>query len=266
MFYTSLTIFRGSADNSLTIGCEALSQHGDARLRPSLQNMKLHYSKMKRAGMLALAACTMGCAAFGQGPGGGPGGRHGGPGGDGPEGNGVPPPRRLPPIFKALDTNRDGILEADEITNAPRSLRTLEKSGSDQLTMPELLGPPPGGRHHGPPPGGGDSQDGPPPPPPDQSGTAAQAGDAPPPPPPPDESGSNAQAGPSPAQGEPAVGGRPADHGGPPGPGGRHHPAPPVIQALDENRDGVIESNEIDDAAQSLRTPGEGWEGSIDHV
>jgi len=93
----------------------------------------------------------------------------GGPGGDD---NGPPPPPPLPPVIQALDTNHDGTIEADEIANAPQSLKTLLKSGSDSLTIPDLLGPPP------PRPDGQG-----PPPPPEQSGTNGAQG-APPPPPP----------------------------------------------------------------------------------
>jgi hypothetical protein len=91
-------------------------------------------------------------------------------------------------VIEALDTNHDGIIEADEIANAAASLKKLDKQGTGQLTIPELLGPPRGPRQGGP---GGD-QDGPPGPPPDDGGPGGQAGQSgtngqngPPPPPPP---------------------------------------------------------------------------------
>src|SRR5580704_12081864 len=95
--------------------------------------MKNPNMKSMRTSLLLCAALCGAGVAFGQG---GPGGPGGGPGGP-------PPPPPLPPVIQALDTNNDGIIEASEIANAPQSLRTLEKSGSDQLTIPELLGPPP---------------------------------------------------------------------------------------------------------------------------
>lgn len=89
------------------------------------------------------------------------------------------PPRRqrnhppLPAVILALDTNHDGIVDANEIANAPAALKTLDKNGDGKLTIEELLGPRPRGmgRRPGPgqgpdgPPAGGDF-DGPPGPPP----------------------------------------------------------------------------------------------------
>jgi hypothetical protein len=194
------------------------------------------------------------------GPGGqnGPGGGQGGPGGR----HGRPP---LPPIIHALDTNHDGIIEADEISNAAASLRTLEKSGSDQLTIPELLGPrPPWMRHHqrggnnNPETSGtqGGDQNGPPPPPPpggdDQQNQQQPPGpppggpgddqNGPPSGPPPTDSGTDSQSGPSSLP----QGGQGQHH--------HHHRLPPVIEALDTNHDGIIESSEIDNAPAALKT------------
>jgi hypothetical protein len=85
-------------------------------------------------------------------------------------------------VIEALDTNHDGIIEADEIANAAQSLKTLEKNGSNELTIEDLLGPPPRGmRPPPPPPGQGGPDDQAPPP---QSGTDGQTG-APQTPPPP---------------------------------------------------------------------------------
>jgi EF hand len=95
---------------------------------------------------------------FGPGPGGpggdqGPGaGPNGGPPGPPPDGtNGVAGRRgpgrgmhRVPPIFAALDTNHDGVIDASEIANASAALKTLDKDGTGQLSVRELLGPPPG--------------------------------------------------------------------------------------------------------------------------
>ncbi len=81
----------------------------------------------------------------------------------------------LPAIVKALDVNGDGVIDANEIANAPAELKTLDKNGDGQLTPDEFIGPRP---HMGPPPEGdaNSGQGGPPPgdngnpsgPPPDQ--------------------------------------------------------------------------------------------------
>jgi hypothetical protein len=82
--------------------------------------------------------------AFGPPPGPPPGGPDGDqppppPGGDNgggkPSGGHRHPP--IPPIFAALDTNGDGVLTADEIANAPKSLLKLDKNGDGQLTPDE---------------------------------------------------------------------------------------------------------------------------------
>ena len=58
------------------------------------------------------------CAQQGKPPGG-----PGGPGG-GPEGPGGPGGKRpVPPIIAALDLNKDGTIDADEISKAPESLK-----------------------------------------------------------------------------------------------------------------------------------------------
>jgi hypothetical protein len=81
------------------------------------------------------------------------------PGGPGPGRHGHRPP---PPLFLALDANHDGVIDADEIANAPAALKTLDKNGDGKLTQDELRPPRP------PQDGGPDSGDGMPPgPPPD---------------------------------------------------------------------------------------------------
>ena len=86
-----------------------------------------------------------------------------------------PPPS---PVVQALDVNHDGIIDSNEIANAPAELLTLDKNDDGQLTRDEYRphrspGPPPGdgempnGSPPGPPPGG-DSSDGGPPGPPNQ--------------------------------------------------------------------------------------------------
>jgi hypothetical protein len=74
----------------------------------------------------------------------------GGPGGPGGR------PRMVSPLMEALDTNRDGILDAEEIKNAKNALLTLDKNTDGKLTQEELRpARPPGGRG----PGGPEGQD-----------------------------------------------------------------------------------------------------------
>lgn len=79
----------------------------------------------------------------------------GGPGGPGGR------PRMVSPLMEALDTNQDGILDADEIKNAATALLKLDKNGDGKLTQEELRpARPPGGRGPGGPggPGGPDRE------------------------------------------------------------------------------------------------------------
>ena len=70
------------------------------------------------------------------GPQGGPGGEH---------------RRPKPPLEIALDANKDGVIDADEIANASTALKILDKNGDGKLTQDELRPP----RPPGPPPGPG---------------------------------------------------------------------------------------------------------------
>jgi hypothetical protein len=85
------------------------------------------------------------------------GDHHGQGGPDGMKGH-----RPMPPVMQALDVNHDGVIDADEIANAPAELKTLDKNGDGKLTQDELRPPRP------PQDGGGDSGDGPPSGPPPQ--------------------------------------------------------------------------------------------------
>lgn len=73
----------------------------------------------------------------------------------------------LPPIVKALDANGDGVIDANEIANAPAALKSLDKNGDGELSRNEFCPPP--SRHHGDMENGGqsgppdDAPDGPPP-------------------------------------------------------------------------------------------------------
>jgi hypothetical protein len=100
---------------------------------------------------------------------------------NGPPMRGQRPP--VPAIVAALDANHDGVIDANEIANAPAALKSLDKNGDGKLTPDEFMGPRPqrpggpgrsaggnpGGDDNnmppGPPPGGGDGNTphGPPP-------------------------------------------------------------------------------------------------------
>ncbi len=85
----------------------------------------------------------------GPGPGGLGGGRRpGNPGGAGADASPRGFPRPL--LMRALDANGDGIIDAEEIANAPAALRKLDKNGDGKLTPDEYRdagapfgGPPP---------------------------------------------------------------------------------------------------------------------------
>jgi hypothetical protein len=62
--------------------------------------------------------------------------------GPGPQGQGFRRPPPLP-LAMALDTNHDGIIDSNEIANAPAELKTLDKNGDGQLTSDEYLPPRP---------------------------------------------------------------------------------------------------------------------------
>jgi hypothetical protein len=72
----------------------------------------------------------------------------GGPGAPGGPGN-----RPVPPLIAALDANHDGVIDADEIANASKALKSLDKNGDGKLTQDEIRPRPPGGPEGGP--GGG---------------------------------------------------------------------------------------------------------------
>jgi hypothetical protein len=79
----------------------------------------------------------------------------GGPGGPGGMNGHRPPPS---PLMEALDANHDGVIDADEIANAPAALKKLDKNGDGKLTMDELRPHRPQGGGDGHPPGGPDGQ------------------------------------------------------------------------------------------------------------
>jgi len=68
----------------------------------------------------------------------------------------------MPPALAVLDTNKDGVIDADEIANAPAALKKLDRNNDGKLAADEIrprgfgggFGPGPGGPG-GPPPGRG---------------------------------------------------------------------------------------------------------------
>ena len=201
-----------------------------------------------RATLLAALLCGMSSVSLlAQGPGGGPEHPHHGP-----------PPS---PLFDALDANHDGVISADEIANAPASLKALLKNGATDLKREDLRPTPPR-------PGPGDESE-------------AGENDHPrsnvplirPHGPPPQAAPEHGDPDASPAMGADAVQPDPqADrptHRHPPAPedfarpdereGGPeqrpHHgpPSNPLFDALDANHDGVISAEEMNHASASIK-------------
>lgn len=53
--------------------------------------------------------------------------------------------RPLPPLFRVLDANQDGVIDAGEIANAAAALKKLDLNGDGRLTPDEYRPPRPGG-------------------------------------------------------------------------------------------------------------------------
>ena len=84
----------------------------------------------------------------------------------------------------ALDANHDGVIDANEIANAPAALKSLDKNGDGKLTPDEFMGPRPHrpggpGRNGGGNPGGNDNHMPPGPPPGDVATTMTPPGPPP---------------------------------------------------------------------------------------
>jgi hypothetical protein len=47
-------------------------------------------------------------------------------------------PRPAPPLVAALDLNKDGVIDADEISKASESLKSLDKDSDGKLTREEV--------------------------------------------------------------------------------------------------------------------------------
>ncbi len=114
------------------------------------------------------------------------------PGGNDQRGPGMRGQRPPPPaIFRALDANHDGVIDADEIANASAVLKTLDKNGDGKITLQEALGPRPP-MHGGP--NGGQDKRGP------RNNSGSDDNNLPPGPPPgADDGGNNPPAGPPPS-------------------------------------------------------------------
>ncbi len=102
---------------------------------------------MKRAVLMAVAVAMVGtfkAAAADEGGAQAPGGGGQGTGtqqrGLGGENGKRRPP---PPIIAVLDANKDGVIDAAEITHAPAALKKLDKNGDGKLTREELMPPRP---------------------------------------------------------------------------------------------------------------------------
>jgi hypothetical protein len=54
------------------------------------------------------------------------------------EANAGPRPGGLPPVLAAIDTNKNGVLETDELAGAPAALLKLDKNSDGELTREEL--------------------------------------------------------------------------------------------------------------------------------
>ena len=69
---------------------------------------------------------------------------------DGPRERGDKPPRPpVPPLIAVLDADSDGVISADEIAGASKSLLTLDKNDDGQLGPREYMGRPRGDRPEG---------------------------------------------------------------------------------------------------------------------
>lgn len=64
--------------------------------------------------------------------------RDGAPREGGPRDAGGPGRGMQMPMMIALDTNKDGVIDAAEIANAPAALKTLDKNNDGKITMEEM--------------------------------------------------------------------------------------------------------------------------------
>ena len=58
--------------------------------------------------------------------------------------------KHVPPLVAAVDSNSDGVIDSNEIANAPESLKKLDKDGNGKLTVDEVRPEhPPGEKRQG---------------------------------------------------------------------------------------------------------------------
>jgi hypothetical protein len=143
------------------------------------------------------------------------------------EGRGPRSDRQIPGIYGALDANRDRTLDKAEIAGATDALKKLDKDGDSKLTMAELRGNM--GR-----------------------GPRAEAGEG--------ERPNRERRG-ARSEGEERAGQRPRGAGAPdrPGPGA----GGPFIAALDANKDGTIDADELNGAPAALLKLDKNGDGQI---
>lgn len=108
------------------------------------------------ASFVLLSLGVVAAVALAQPPEGGPRGPR--DRGDGPRGDGPPPP---PPIIAALDADHDGTISADEIAGASEALKSLDKNDDGKLSGDEIHPPRPRGPEGRGPEGRGRRGDGP---------------------------------------------------------------------------------------------------------
>jgi hypothetical protein len=140
-----------------------------------------------------------------------------------------PGPGMVPPLVKALDADKDGILSAAEIAAAPAALLTLDGDKDGALSLEELRPQRPAGA--------------------------------------PDNAPADRPNRPQRPQGDRPQGDRPdmREGRGPRGdmPAGPRPGANPIVGALDANHDGVIDATEIANASTALKTLVNTDDGSI---
>ncbi len=150
------------------------------------------------------------------------------------------------PFLQALDTDDDGIISADEIKNAPDSLKRLDKNGDGQLTAEEWRPAMPGAPRDGERPAGG-PRDG------ERPKNGPRDGEARRP-----ERKSAERPVNQPAKPETADGNRPPGEGAP-----RPGLPQPLLQALDADHNGTISADEIGRSAEALATLDKNNDGQL---